>query len=1072
MVMFSNGFISDDDENKLPLENGYAARYKPRKVSAVRDFPPRCGRDNVLVDTSPELNGANAGRNSDDAFMIEQQRNESQDFQPLGIQLHEEGVLNNPLEVERVESLDALVGKVTTTAMDGSLNDGEKLMMESECAGVNKLNESKRDSLKGTLLAQKDKYCRRRVSAIRDFPPNCGRNIPFQVDKNVKIEAESSETISRHVVEDVGMDEIKVNSQKECLVKIEVTETLNDRGRPLKGTIEDTDEGGIMDSEGCSKLALPGIEDTEEPPDVETVACTPGTNDEVWSPRSSFSTGDGSCREIAHGLMSASNCPKRKKRGAPNNSDSGRSGAKGRKQNLSRLKKSKAVYPTSNHEAEPSQGQSVKKDVVDGSYYPDGSPGSCTYMDEEYIDSSNESAPLITPISMTPGVIDHTDVPTGKEIVVYSPGKSDEMRHPHCVSGSRDVELIGSNATSDHPSAKGRRVPCNPGEKMSSVRKGKHEVTWRRKGKAVARKSTPKSKFAGSSSKRHNDIDKSTALALKEGEAYDHDDDKFLTKSHGKHKVMDIEVSLPPFGPKSSGNGDARNRVRETLRMFNAFCRKLLQQEESNSQLGVEEKLTVKKGKRIDLISAKMIKEIGKEVNTEERYLGQVPGVEVGDEFQYRVELAVIGIHRLYQAGIDWIKLDGVPVATSVVSSGAYDDDVENADVLIYCGQGGNVVGKSKQPEDQKLERGNLALKNSISAKTPVRVIRGWKEARVMDPLDPKSKMVTTYVYDGLYTVKRYWEKEGPHGKQVFMFELRRQPGQPELAWKQLKKSNKFKSRPGMVVNDIAGGVETIPIFAVNTIDDGKPPPFKYVRKMMYPGWFKPNPPAGCDCTGRCSGSKKCRCAVKNGGEIPYNHNGAIVETKPLVYECGPHCRCPPNCYNRVTQRGIKFQLEIFKTESRGWGVRALTSIPSGSFICEYAGELLEDKEAEERIGNDEYLFDIGQNYSDTSVMPHEKAALVELMEGGYTIDAAQYGNVGRFINHSCSPNLYAQNVIYDHDDKKMPHVMLFAMENIPPLKELTYHYNYSVDQIRDANGNIKVKRCFCGSAECTGRMY
>ncbi|KAL7188447.1 hypothetical protein ACSBR1_038325 [Camellia fascicularis] len=89
-----------------------------------------------------------------------------------------------------------------------------------------------------------------------------------------------------------------------------------------------------------------------------------------------------------------------------------------------------------------------------------------------------------------------------------------------------------------------------------------------------------------------------------------------------------------------------------------------------------------------------------------------------------------------------------------------------------------------------------------------------------------------------------------------------------------------------------------------------------------------------------------------------------------------------------------------------------------------------------------------------------------------FTIDAAQCGNVGRFINHSCSPNLYAQNVLYDHEDKSKPHIMLFAAENIPPLKELTYPYNYFVDQVRDSNGNIKMKSCYCGAAECIDRMY
>lgn len=395
-------------------------------------------------------------------------------------------------------------------------------------------------------------------------------------------------------------------------------------------------------------------------------------------------------------------------------------------------------------------------------------------------------------------------------------------------------------------------------------------------------------------------------------------------------------------------------------------------------------------------------------------------------------------------------------VATSIVSSGGYDDDLDNSEFFIYTGQGGNVLkGQKKgkqnlEPKDQQLVTGNLALANSKAKKNPVRVIRGNKKA-------PISADAKHYVYDGLYLVEEFWKETGSHGKNVFKFKMRRIPGQPELSWKVLKISKKSKLRDGLCNFDISEGKERFPIYAVNELDDEKPPPFIYTAQMIYPDWCRPIPPKCCGCKKRCSESKNCACVAKNGGELPYNYDGAIVIAKPMVYECGPLCNCPPSCYLRVTQQGIKFQLEIFKTESRGWGVRSLNSIPSGSFICEYAGELLEDKEAERLAGKDEYLFDIGKEEDETS---------------GFTIDAARKGNVGRFINHSCSPNLYAQNVLYDHVEKRIPHVMFFAMDNIPPLEELSYHYNYRIDQVSDSNGNIKKKNCYCGSSDCTGRLY
>ena len=40
-----------------------------------------------------------------------------------------------------------------------------------------------------------------------------------------------------------------------------------------------------------------------------------------------------------------------------------------------------------------------------------------------------------------------------------------------------------------------------------------------------------------------------------------------------------------------------------------------------------------------------------------------------------------------------------------------------------------------------------------------------------------------------------------------------------------------------------------------------------------------------------------------------------------------------------------------------GWGVRPLSDIPKGSFVCEYVGEIISDSEAETR--EDSYLFDL-----------------------------------------------------------------------------------------------------------------
>uniref|UniRef100_A0A673FPT1 [histone H3]-lysine(4) N-trimethyltransferase n=1 Tax=Sinocyclocheilus rhinocerous TaxID=307959 RepID=A0A673FPT1_9TELE len=83
-----------------------------------------------------------------------------------------------------------------------------------------------------------------------------------------------------------------------------------------------------------------------------------------------------------------------------------------------------------------------------------------------------------------------------------------------------------------------------------------------------------------------------------------------------------------------------------------------------------------------------------------------------------------------------------------------------------------------------------------------------------------------------------------------------------------------------------------------------------------------------------------------------------------------------------------------------------------------------------------------------------------------YIIDARQEGNLGRFINHSCSPNLFVQNVFVDTHDLRFPWVAFFASKRIKAGTEVTWDYNYEVGSVEG-----KVLLCCCGSLRCTGRL-
>ncbi|KAK4433414.1 Histone-lysine N-methyltransferase, H3 lysine-9 specific SUVH5 [Sesamum alatum] len=497
-------------------------------------------------------------------------------------------------------------------------------------------------------------------------------------------------------------------------------------------------------------------------------------------------------------------------------------------------------------------------------------------------------------------------------------------------------------------------------------------------------------------------------------------------------------------------------KVREALKRFEEQYTKLLEERKSDP------KGDGKGTKYVHLEAAERLKAEGV-WNFADKSFGHIPGIEIGDKFRFRAELVVVGLHFQLISGIDYVTLDGKKVATSIVNSGRYENEAKPLDVLIYSGQGGNPKIADKAG-DQKLEKGNLALMNSKEMGYPVRVIYKRKCRIASNMLGMSNDANYVYVYDGLYTVNNLWQERDQNGNLVFKFELHRMPGQPR------PHRDKSSRKSGVcVVDDISQGKEKFPIRAINGVDGERPLCFTYITDIVYPSWYQPIEPIGCNCIDGCSDSNPCSCVLKNEGEIPFNEKGDIIRARPIVHECGPSCKCPPSCMNRVSQHGPRYQLDIFKTKSRGWGVRSRNYISSGSFICEYVGELLQDKEAEQRIGNDEYLFDISDGRDEGE---SEGFLDSHTSDDEFAIDAAKFGNIGRFVNHSCSPNLYAQEVLYDHQDKRMPHIMFFATKNISPLKELTYDYNYKVGRICDGNGNIKMKECYCDSRKCTGRMY
>lgn len=253
-------------------------------------------------------------------------------------------------------------------------------------------------------------------------------------------------------------------------------------------------------------------------------------------------------------------------------------------------------------------------------------------------------------------------------------------------------------------------------------------------------------------------------------------------------------------------------------------------------------------------------------------------------------------------------------------------------------------------------------------------------------------------------------------------------------------------------VPDITKGTENVKIALVDETEGGvnKLPSFNYIpHNIVFQEAhvsFSLARISDEDCCSGCSGNClsssifPCACARETGGEFAYTAQGQLKEefmeacisrkTNPqkqhyffcqycpeekikneykpdkckghllrkFIKECWRKCGCDMQCGNRVVQRGIKCNLQVFWTrEGKGWGVRTVEELPKGAFVCEYIGEIVTNMELYNRNllsdGNERHTYPVtlDADWGSEGVLQDEDALC---------LDATYHGNVARFINH------------------------------------------------------------------------
>ncbi|KAI9844229.1 MAG: hypothetical protein M1837_005735 [Sclerophora amabilis] len=237
---------------------------------------------------------------------------------------------------------------------------------------------------------------------------------------------------------------------------------------------------------------------------------------------------------------------------------------------------------------------------------------------------------------------------------------------------------------------------------------------------------------------------------------------------------------------------------------------------------------------------------------------------------------------------------------------------------------------------------------------------------------------------------------------------------------------------------------------------------------------------SGCSCeTSAGCQDEECECLDQMDPErrrFPYVNDGdregtlsnAHIDTRDAIFECNLCCKCGSDCPNKLVQRGRKVPLEIFKTRTRGWGLRCPRDLRKGDFVDVYRGEIITEAECRERDSHrmikDVYTFALDKFHADNPDNPWAQ-------ENKYVVDGEFLGGPTRFINHSCDPNLRQFTVSYHHADPSLYELAFFAIDAIEAGTELTFDYVDKDVEEGAVTSSKRMKegmtRCLCGAENC-----
>ncbi|KAA3678233.1 histone-lysine N-methyltransferase NSD1 [Paragonimus westermani] len=176
---------------------------------------------------------------------------------------------------------------------------------------------------------------------------------------------------------------------------------------------------------------------------------------------------------------------------------------------------------------------------------------------------------------------------------------------------------------------------------------------------------------------------------------------------------------------------------------------------------------------------------------------------------------------------------------------------------------------------------------------------------------------------------------------------------------------------------------------------------------------------------------------------------------------------CGNRQFTRLERVREEDRVVVFRTINRGFGLKANTAFKTGELVTEYVGEVISLDEANKRIVEalgPSALAAISS--ARKGFQPLSETYLARLdPELDFVVDAHSKGNLSRFVNHSCEPNLVATSWLTG----KRPHIALFASRQIAANDELTVDYGAAQFLSTGLMGASCL--CLCGTDSCISTL-